>query len=135
MNTASNPRTVAAPRLTAILGLALAVGVVAQGLLAGAFLHGNHAWLSWHETLGTLLVLPPLASLLIALVLLRRQPDPPSTLLTRAFLFALVITVIITGHAGRDLLIVHIPAAIAVVGIAVRQATGFIRIPNLASGR
>jgi hypothetical protein len=41
--------------------------------------------------------------------------------------------VIVTGHVGGELLMVHIPAAIAVVGIAVRQATGFTRVPNLGS--
>lgn len=131
MGTSSARRSVAAPRATAVLGLILAVGVLAQGVFAGAFLQGNHFWHAWHETLGDMLVLPPLISLVMALVLLRRRPDRSSTLLTRVFLVLLVIVVIVTGHAGRDLLAVHIPAAIAVVGIAVRQATGFIRIPNL----
>jgi len=131
MDTSVVQRTIAAPRFTAVLGLVLAVGVLSQGLFAGAFLQGDHSRLSWHETLGTLLVLPPLASLVAALALHRRHPDPPSTLVTRAFLLALVITTIITGHAGRDLLVVHVPAAIAVVAVAVRQGTGFGRIPNL----
>ena len=126
------PRIVAAPRLTAILGLILAVGVLVQGLLAGAFMGGDHQWLAWHETLGAALVLPPLASLVAALVLWRRHPDPPAALATRVFLLVLVFVVIGTGHAGRDLLVVHIPAAIAVVGIAIRQAAGFVRVPNIA---
>ncbi|HEX7660991.1 MAG TPA: hypothetical protein VF444_16090 [Pseudonocardiaceae bacterium] len=129
-NPPTSPRTVAAPRLTAVLGLILAVGVLAQGLLAGAFMQGDHQWLSWHEALGTSLILPPLISVIAALVLLRRQPDSPSALLTRIFLLVLVIVVILTGHAGRSLLALHIPAAIAVAGIAVRQATGFVRIPK-----
>ncbi|MFI5894937.1 hypothetical protein ACIA5D_33050 [Actinoplanes sp. NPDC051513] len=129
---AAAPRTIAASRLTAILGLTLAVGVLAQGLFAGAFMSGDHQWLAWHEALGNALVLPPLASLVAALVLRRRHPDPPAALATRVFLLALVIVVIATGHAGRDMLVVHIPAALALVGIAVRQAAGFVRVPNIA---
>lgn len=126
-------RAIAAPRLTAILGLILAVGVLAQGLLAAEFMRGSHHWFAWHEALGNALIVPPLISLIAALVLVRRQRDTPSALATRVFLLLLVAAVIITGHAGGGLLAVHIPAAIAVVGIAVRQATGFTRVPNLAT--
>lgn len=133
MNAPSIRRPIAAPRTTAILGLILAVSVLAQGLFAVGFMQGDRQWHAWHEALGNALVLPPLVSLVVALVLIRRQPDPPSALLTRIFLLALVLVVILTGHAGRDLLMVHIPAAIAVVGISVRQATGFVRVPNIQS--
>lgn len=126
-------RGIAAPRLTAVLGLVLAMGVLAQGLLAGMFLNGNDFWYRWHEILGTALVLPPLISLGIALVLLRRQPDRPSVLATRVVLLGLVVLGVVAGMAGRGMLAVHIPAAIAVAGIAVRQATGFVRVPNLTA--
>jgi hypothetical protein len=132
MDTHERRRTVAAPRLTATLGLLLAVGVLAQGLTAGAFLQGDAQWHAWHEALGNALVLPPLISLVVALALLRRQPDTPSVLATRIILLVLAVIAIGAGHAGRSLLVVHIPAAIAVVGIAVRQATGFARISDLA---
>lgn len=132
MNSPSTRRTIAAPRLTAILGLILAVGVLAQGLFAGGFMQGDHWWFGWHEALGNALVFPPLISVVAALVLLRRQPDPPSALATRVVLLVLVVVVILAGHAGSDLLMVHIPAAIAVVGISVRQATGFKPVPDLA---
>lgn len=36
-------------------------------------------------------------------------------------LLILVIVTIAAGHAGRDLLALHIPAAIGTVGLAVRQ--------------
>ncbi|HVW41943.1 MAG TPA: hypothetical protein VHC18_11415 [Amycolatopsis sp.] len=135
MNDTTGPRAIAAPRVTAMTGLVLAVGVLVQGLLAGGFLGGDHRWYACHEALGIALVLPPVVSLVAALVLLRRQPEARSALATRVFLLALVITVIVTGHAGRSLLAVHIPAAIAVAGIAVRQAAGFVRVPNLAPRR
>ena len=133
MDISRSRRGIAAPRTTAILGLILAAGVLVQGLFAGGFMERGHGWHAWHEALGNALVLPPLVSLLVALLLLRRQPDPPSALVTRVFLLVLVIGVILTGHAGTHLLMVHIPAAIAVVGISVRQATGFTRVPNLES--
>jgi hypothetical protein len=124
-----------APRLTVILGLVLAVGVLAQGLFAGGFLGGDQVWHAWHEALGDALVLPPLVGLVVALLLLRRHSETPAVLATRVVLLALVIVVIATGHAGRSLLVVHIPAGIAVAGIAVRQATGFVRVPNLSLRR
>lgn len=124
-------RTIAAPRLTAILGLVLAVGVLAQGLSAGAFLQGDRQWHPWHEVFGHALAAPPLISLVAALVLLRRQPDPPAMLASRIVLLVLVLVAITAGHADGTMITVHIPAVIAVVGIAVWQATGFVRIPNL----
>lgn len=135
MNHSASPRAIAAPRVTAINGLVLAALVVVQGLLAGGFLGGEHQWYAWHEVLGTVLVVPPLVSLVVALVLIRRQREAPSALATRVFLLVLVVAVIVTGHFGRSLLAVHIPAAIAAAGIAVRQATGFVRVPNLVPHR
>jgi hypothetical protein len=100
---------------------------------------GDQVWHAWHEALGEALgdalVLPPLVGLVVALLLLRRHSEAPAVLATRVVLLALVIVVIATGHAGRSLLVVHIPAAIAVAGIAVRQATGFVRVPNLSLRR
>jgi len=135
MNQAPSTRRVAAPRLTALTGLTLAVGVLVQGLLAGGFLQGERSWLGGHEVLGTLLVLPPLVSLVAALGLRRREPDSPAVLITRVFLLVLVVTVLVSGHAGRSMLAVHVPAAVAVAGIAVRQAAGFVRVPGLPPSR
>lgn len=135
MNHTTSPRAIAAPRITAWTGFVLAVGVLVQGLLAGGFLGGDHRWFAWHEVLGTALVLPPLVSLVAALVAAGRRPRTRSALATRVFLVVLVVAVIVTGHAGHSLLAVHIPAAVAVAGIAVRQATGFVRIPNVTLRR
>lgn len=63
--------------------------------------------------------------------ILRRHPETLAILATRVFLSP--SSSLSTGHAGRSLLVIHIPAAIAVVGIAVRQATGFVLVPNLTS--
>lgn len=117
----------AAPRLTATLSLILAVGVLIQGLTAGAFLQGARMWHFWHEALGNALALPPVISLVAALILRRRRPDSPPALASRIALPLLVMITIAAGHAGRVLLAVHIPTALAVIGIAVWQATGIAR--------
>jgi len=116
-------RRVAAPRTTAILAGLLALGVLVEAALAGGFLGGSHMWKSWHENLGTFLILIPLASLLVGLALYRRQPEKVSMLANRVVLLILVVTVVVTGNAGGSLLAVHIPAAVAMVGLVVRQAT------------
>ena len=115
-------RRVAAPRTTAILAGLLALGVLVEAALAGGFLGGSHMWKSWHENLGTFLILIPLASLLVGLALYRRQPEKVSMLANRVVLLILVVTVVVTGNAGGSLLAVHIPAAVAMVGLVVRQA-------------
>ena len=115
-------RRVAAPRTTAILAGLLALGVLVEAALAGGFLGGSHMWKSWHENLGTFLILIPLASLLVGLALYRRQPEDVLMLANRVVLLILVVTVVVTGNAGGSLLAVHIPAAVAMVGLVVRQA-------------
>ena len=41
---------------------------------------------------------------------------------SRVVLLLLAVTVVVTGNAGGNLLAVHIPAAVAVVGLVVSQA-------------
>ena len=69
-----------------------------------------------------LLILIPLASLLVGLALYRRQPEDVLMLANRVVLLILVVTVVVTGNAGGSLLAVPIPAAVAMVGLVVRQA-------------
>ena len=115
-------RRVAAPRTTAILAELLARGVLVEAALAGGFLGGSHPWKSWHENLGTFLILVPLASLFVGLALYRRQPEDVLMLANRVVLLLLVVTVVVTGNAGGNLLAIHIPAAVAMVGLVVSQA-------------
>lgn len=115
-------RRLAAPRITAILAGILALGVVLEATFAGGFLGGHHVWMSWHEGLGNLLVLPPLASLIIGLALRRRERESASMLASRVALLILVIAVVATGHEGGNLLAVHIPAAVGTMGLVVRQS-------------
>lgn len=126
MDTVSTTEGVAAPRVTAALAGILALGVLIQAAFAGGFLGGHHLWLSWHENLGDVLVLLPLASLVVGLVACRRQPDTPPMLASRVGLVLLVFGVVATGHAGRSLLAIHIPAAVALVGLISYQVHGAI---------
>src|ERR1039457_6023655 len=103
-------RRVAAPRTTAILADLLARGVLVEASVAGGFWGGSHTWKSWHENLGTFLILVPLASLFVGLALYRRQPEDVLMLANRVVLLLLVVTVVVTGNAGGNLLAVHIPA-------------------------
>ncbi len=126
----------AAPRATAALAAVLGIGLLAQGAFAGAFVGGHHQWLTWHEDLGDFLVLVPLASLLLGLALRHRRPEPWAALARRAGLLVLVVAVIATGHAGGTWLVVHVPAAVAAMGVVVRQLTvsaSAHRLPNDAA--
>lgn len=115
-------RRVAAPRITAALVGMLALGIFLEATFAGAFLGGHPRWMSSHENLGNFLVLPPLGSLVVGLALRRRQPEPASMLASRVALLILVIAVVSTGHEHGSYLVVHIPAAVATVGLVTRQA-------------
>ena len=112
---------VAAPLTTTALAGLVALGVLLQGAFAGGFLSGHHVWRGAHETLGDLLIVLPLASLVVGLIAARRQPETKSVLASRVGLLVLLVLVITTGHAGRGLLALHIPAAIATVGLVTRQ--------------
>jgi hypothetical protein len=113
---------VAAPRATMILAVTLALGILFHASFAGGFLGGHHMWLAWHQRLGDLLFLLPLASLIIALVRRRSQPEALPMLANRTATLALVITLDATGHAAGSLLAVHIPAAVATMALVVHQA-------------
>jgi len=112
---------VTAPRITMILAGLLALGVLLEGAFAGGFLGGSQVWRSWHENVGTVLILIPLASLLVGLALQRRQPEDALMLASRLALLILVIAVVVTGNVGGSLLAIHIPAAVAMAGVVVRQ--------------
>jgi len=79
-------------------------------------------WLSWHENVGDLLVILPLASLIAGLAFRRRQADTTAMMASRVTLVVLVVAVVASGHAGGGRLAFHIPAAVATVGLATRQA-------------
>ena len=126
-------RTVVAPQTTMILAEILGLGILVQAAFAGGFLGGHHMWLNWHQRIGDLLVVFPLASLVVALVLRRRQTESSSMLGIRIALLVLVIAVEATGHAGGSLLAVHIPAAVAAMALVVHE--GVVSAEGRGSGK
>jgi hypothetical protein len=117
--TVAAARTVAVPRTTMILAEILGLGILVQAAFAGGFLGGHHTWLHWHQRIGDLLVVFPLASLLVALAARRRQTESTSMVSIRIALLVLVVAVEATGHAGGSFLAVHIPAAVATMALVV----------------
>ncbi|QDP98314.1 hypothetical protein FOE78_22535 [Microlunatus elymi] len=110
-------------RLTMIMNAVLAIGVLAQGLFAGAFLQSRPGWFTAHEALGNALIIPALIASITALTLLVRGRAAATLLVRQAVLLGLIVAVIAAGHAGGAWLMLHIPAAIAALGIAVREVT------------
>ena len=102
MTAQTHPRSVAAPWVTATLAVLFILVALAQAAFADGFAGGHHMWLSWHENVGDLLVVLPLASLIVGLVR-RRQADTTAMLASRVTLVVLVVAVIATGHAGGRL--------------------------------
>jgi hypothetical protein len=117
--TVAAARTVAAPRTTMILAEILGLGILVQAAFAGGFVGGHQTWLHWHQRIGDLLVVFPLASLIVALAARRRQTESTSMVSIRIALLVLVVAVEATGHAGGSLLAVHIPAAVATMALVV----------------
>lgn len=111
--------TIAPSRTTAALGL----GLLVQSGLAGGVADSHHQWLTWHENLGDVLVLIPLSCLGLRLGLRRRRPESRHLLAPRAGLFAAIVAVVATGHAGGNWLALHVTVAVAAMGLVARQAT------------
>jgi|ERR1700677_2319010 hypothetical protein len=125
-------KSMAAPSTTRVLMTVLGAGILVQAVLAGGLLSGHHSWVQWHEQVGDCLLVLPVASLFIALVARRRQPEPFSTLAVRVAIVLLVLIVEVTGHAGGEWLILHIPAALATTAAVVHQGTTSMERRRLA---
>jgi hypothetical protein len=107
--------------MTGALVAIFALGVLAQATFAGAVLGGHEGWHSWHNNLGNVLILAPLASLLVGLTVRRPYRDTRAMLASRAALVILVVVVIVAGHSGGGWLALHVPAAVATAGLVARQ--------------
>jgi hypothetical protein len=114
---------VKAPTATKVLAEILGFGVLAQAAFAGGFLGGHHVWLNWHQRLGDLLIVVPLAILVVGLMARSLQPEKRSMLVTRIVLLAVVVGTEATGHAAGSLLALHIPLAVTTMALAIWVAT------------
>lgn len=122
--TAGTERTesIVAPGLTRVLAGLLMLGVMVQAVLAGAFLAGRPHLRSVHAGIGHTVGLLGILVLIVGVVGRFRTREPFSRLATRAAIFLATAFTIgsgeIASHGTRDLLMLHIPLAIAVVGMA-----------------
>lgn len=130
----SAPR-IAAPRVTRILAEILALGVLAQAMFAGGFLGGHHQWLAWHQHLGDLIVIIPVAILAVGLVRRRRHFEAASVLATRFLLVIFVVGAEATGHAAGSLLAIHIPLAVAAIALVAWLGTRCVDARSEIGGR
>jgi hypothetical protein len=115
--------TVVVPATTRVLATLIVVGVIGQGVLAGGFLGGREALRSVHELLGYSVLLVGLVVLVTGLVGRRRVREPALVLGNRVGLVvATAVTVFVGMQASRgvqDLLMIHIPLAFLIVGLAI----------------
>jgi membrane-associated PAP2 superfamily phosphatase len=107
----------------ALIGLA-ALGVLLQGLWAGIFLEGQHRsdkWVNVHARGAEVTIGVTIVALLAALVWLRRRRD--LVIGTAVLVVALVVEAYLGGRITDDgndtLTAVHVPLAMAVMGLAV----------------
>lgn len=98
--------------------------MLTQAALAGGFLAGRPGLRNLHEYVGYTLLAAAAVVLVAGLVGRRTRPEPLSELATRAALvLALAATILAGMRASRgsaDLLMLHIPLAFAVTGLAAR---------------
>jgi hypothetical protein len=122
----SGPRTSSnSAQVATVLAVIVAVGIVAQAVLAGIFLGGDHHphATDAHQMLGPVLLVPALASAIMARSL-RTKPLGPA-----AFRSGMAVVVALgledaLGFAASDhtgLLALHIPVAVLLLGGLTRQ--------------
>jgi hypothetical protein len=119
---ATRPPTVAARRVTRTAAVLLMAGLLVLAALAGCLLAGRGAIGDLHQPIGHAMVAIGFVPLLAGLIGRRRAREPGRLLGLRAALAAVVLTVMLVGDAAaggtRDLLMLHIPLAIVVMGLS-----------------
>jgi hypothetical protein len=111
--------------IATVLAITVAVGIVAQSVLAGIFLGGDHHphASDAHQILGPALLVPALASALVARSLRTKPLGPAAFRSGMAVLVALALETGL-GFAASDhmgLLALHIPVAVLLLGGLTRQ--------------
>ena len=120
----STPQPVAAPRsrprpaFSALVGLT-SLGVLLQGLWAGLFLRRDadgSTWFSLHQHGAEATVTLALLATVAALVWLRSRRD---LLVGTVLLLVLLVVEYFLGRAGGSAVVVHVPLAMLLMGLAV----------------
>lgn len=119
---------IAAPRVTRFFAGLIMLGVLLQATLAGGYLAGRVS-IELHGYIGESLALVGLIVLVAGIVGRRSVREPGATLASRIGLFLAIVAAIGLGemanHGMRDLLMLHIPVALIILGLAdgLRRAT------------
>jgi len=106
-----------------IITAAIAVGIFAQAVFAGAMMSGEAWAASAHSANAVLLIAATLAAGLVSAVVLRRVPQGPTLglmLLCLAVIVFLQTALGILSAKGANLMWVHIPLGVALVGFAMQ---------------
>jgi hypothetical protein len=106
------------PIWSALVGLT-SLGVLLQGLWAGLFLRRDadgSTWFSVHQHGAEVTVTLAAIATIAAAVWLRRRRD---LLVGTALLFVLLVVEYFLGRAGGDSVVVHVPLAMLLMGLAV----------------
>jgi hypothetical protein len=118
-------------RLWGVITALLLAGVFIEAVFAGALLSGAHWALAAHAATALVLIASTIAAGLVSLVTLRRVPHGRRLGLT---LLSLAATVVLQAALGRfsahgaNLLWVHVPLGVALVGLAGQASAGARRL-------
>ena len=131
----SAPTTIGAATAAARLTTVVAIGVLVQAILAGVFVGGDHPHATdVHQVIGPALIVPSLAASIITRLRLRTTPAG-----RRAYIAGIGVTVTLIiedalGFISGDhpgVLVLHIPVAVALFGLLVRQLTSLRQLIRL----
>lgn len=119
---AEQSESIVAPRLTGAIAGLIMLGVMVQAVLAGAFLAGRPDLREVHGSVGFALVFLGALVLVVGVIGRFRAREPLSRLAIRVALFLATVITVGAGemaeHGTRDMLMLHIPLALAIMGMA-----------------
>lgn len=123
------PPTAGVVRAFAALVGVTSLGVLVMAVLAGAFVDqgGREGWVNVHGMVANVVVLAALVTAVVAVLRLRRAQ--PGLTVGAIALLVLVVVQTALGHAITDggadrLIIVHVPLAMVIFGLAVYLSFG-----------
>jgi hypothetical protein len=103
------------PVWSALVGLTT-LGVLLQGLWAGLFLNGGRSWVEVHQHAGEATVTLAVLAAIAAVVWLRHRRD---LLGGTVLLLVLLVVEYFLGRAGGSSVVLHVPLALLIMGLAV----------------
>jgi hypothetical protein len=121
-----------AARAALVLSVLVAVGVIAQSILAGAFYEdAHHHAVDVHKALGPALIAPAILVAIICGITLRAVPGGRRTFAaatTTAVLLAIETALGLGAEHHSALLVLHVPIALGLFAMLARQITSLATI-------